>query len=271
MEIAPVSALEILGYVAAVAMGFSLGLIGGGGSILTVPILFYLFRQDPLVATRDSLFIVGATSLVGATRKFWAGQVDMKVGLGFAIPSLIGVLGVRQFILPNIPVEVSHWPFTLTKAVLVMIAFSILMLAASLAMIRRRDVTDDPSRRARPVSVALKGVAVGSVTGFVGAGGGFLIIPSLTLLLGMPMRIAIGTSLTIIAINSLLGYLVSVLKTPVESFTLPVLVSVLGIGGLFIGQSVSGLVSERSLKTGFGYFVLIVGSFMLLEQIFRLF
>ncbi|NJL24249.1 MAG: sulfite exporter TauE/SafE family protein [Calothrix sp. SM1_5_4] len=270
----------VAGYLASLFMGVSLGLIGGGGSILTVPILFYLFQQDSLSATTNSLFIVGATALVGAILNGRRGDMDLRTGLQFALPSFVGVYVARRFFLPWLPPTLfSILGVTLTKGLLVMMAFAGLMVMASVAMIRsgRKPEAGGASPSPLPgrgpgwVGVGLRGLAVGCTTGFVGAGGGFLIIPSLVLLLKMPMRTAIGTSLAIIAANSFFGFLVSSATGTFIDWNVLLSVSAVGIGGIFVGQAVSPRVREHTLKRGFGYFVLVVGSAILADQILSLF
>lgn len=263
-----------LGYFASVIMGVSLGLIGGGGSILTVPILFYLFRQDPLVATTNSLFVVGVTAFVGAAINAKKGNIDFKTGILFALPSFAGVFVSRHFLLPWLPdVLISTPAFTLTKPLLVMISFAVIMVIASRAMIRSGSATTSTLIENEPIapaflSVIFKGFFVGCTTGFVGAGGGFLIIPALVLLLGLPMRLAIGTSLGIIAANSLFGFVIS----PHGSTDWNLLLTIcgLGVGGIFIGQLYSSRINERHLKKGFGFFVLVIGGLILMDQISRM-
>ncbi|MGZ3796718.1 MAG: sulfite exporter TauE/SafE family protein, partial [Pseudobdellovibrionaceae bacterium] len=177
--------MEIYGYIAAILMGLSLGLIGGGGSILTVPILVYLFSIHPVAATSQSLFVVGATALVGTFLASRRKEVNFKTGLLFAVPSFGGVYLTKSLLLPRIPEELFSWSgFTLTKALFIMSVFAILMLMASLAMILRKAPAGDKPLASSPEAenkkwspVLAQGFLVGSVTGLVGAGGGFLIVP----------------------------------------------------------------------------------------------
>jgi len=267
--------MTALGYLASVIMGISLGLIGGGGSILTVPILLYFFHQDPILATTNSLFVVGITALVGAALNARKGRVDFKTGFIFALPSFAGVYVSRHFLLPSLPeVLFSANSFTLTKPVLVVVAFSALMVMASRAMIRSGSaLAASPaigiSRTSPALSISMKGFTIGCVTGLVGAGGGFLIIPALVLLLRLPMRVAIGTSLAIIAANSLFGFALSQSKSATDW---PLLFSICGLGivGIFLGQMLSSKVPEKHLKKGFGYFVLAIGSLMLFDQVSKM-
>ena len=264
--------MELMGYFAALIMGLSLGLIGGGGSILTVPILVYLFLQDPLIATTGSLFVVGSTAFVGAVTNARKKMVDFKTGILFALPSFAGVFVARRLILPNLPeVLYNGLGFILTKSLLVMGAFAILMVIASRAMIRSGSSkpAEASEEMASLAKISGNGFLVGVTTGFVGAGGGFLIIPALVILLKVPMKMAVGTSLAIIAANSLFGFAISA-KTQALDWKVLLLITAIGAVGIFVGQAVASSINEKSLKKGFGYFVLLVGSFVLLDQIIKL-
>jgi len=264
--------MEIYGYIASIFMGLSLGMIGGGGSILTVPILVYLFAINPILATAYSLFIVGLTALVGGGFYLKKGEVDLKTGLIFAVPSFVGVYLTRAFVVPQLPDPVfSLGQHAISKPLLIMLVFAVLMVVASISMIKTRKDSVLPSKDFSPVNrfflISLEGLVVGGITGFVGAGGGFLIIPALVLLVGMPMKIAVGTSLFIIAAKSLLGFIGDVQHQAFIDWKLLLTVSGIAIIGLFIGMSLSKKVSEKALKKGFGYFVLIMGTFILFDQI----
>lgn len=263
--------MELIGYFAALLMGLSLGLIGGGGSILTVPILVYLFSQDPLVATTGSLFVVGSTALLGAIMNVRKKMVDMKTGLLFALPSFVGVFVARRFILPNLPdILFAQNGFVLTKALLIMSAFAILMVLASRAMIRSGNSQINESNKQASITViSVNGFLVGLTTGFVGAGGGFLIIPALVILLKLPMKKAVGTSLAIIAANSLFGFAISS-NTKDLNWHILLIITVLGAIGIFVGQAKAASINEKTLKRGFGYFVLVIGSLVLIDQLMKL-
>ncbi|MBY0314846.1 MAG: sulfite exporter TauE/SafE family protein [Bdellovibrionales bacterium] len=266
--------MELLGYILTLIMGVSLGLIGGGGSILTVPILYYFFSQDSITATSNSLFIVGATALMGAFKYYRKGHVQMGTAVLFALPSFIGVYMARALILPNIPHSVlSVFGVEITKPILIMICFSLIMMIASRAMIRAGRLGKASTAEVISVplvSITFKGLFVGVVTGFVGAGGGFLIVPALTLLLGLPIRKAVGTSLAIITANSFFGFSMSFLSLSYEvPWIFLFMISGLGILGILIGNGLSDKIAEHHLKKGFGYFVLIVGSLILVDQILR--
>ena len=259
---------QLIGLAASLLIGLSLGLIGGGGSILTVPVLVYLFGVDPVLATAYSLFIVGLTSAVGAFPKYQQGLVNLKTGLLFGAPSITMIFLTRKFIFPAIPAAIITGDnFTLTKSIFIMLLFSILMIAASISMIRNGRVQTKASV-ARTFSYPLivaEGALVGLLAGFVGAGGGFLIIPALVLLAKLPMKEAIGTSLLIIAANSLIGFLGDLSHQKMD-WTLLTLVTGIAMLGILIGNTLSNKIDGQKLKKGFGWFVLVMGIYILLKE-----
>ena len=202
---------EIFGYIGALAIGIVLGLVGGGGSILTVPVLVYLIGLNPIISTAYSLFIVGVTALIGAFKNIRRGLVDFRTAIVFATPALISVYITRRFIIPAIPENLfSIGELMVTRNVAIMVFFAILMLAASYSMIKSKQNGKDELAKDKSFNyplIVLEGIAVGLATGIVGAGGGFLIIPALVLLAGLPMKKAVATSLLIIAIKSLIGFI----------------------------------------------------------------
>ncbi|HPH82252.1 MAG TPA: sulfite exporter TauE/SafE family protein [Flavobacteriales bacterium] len=262
--------MEILGYIASLFIGIALGLIGGGGSILTVPVLYYLFGVAPVLATAYSLFIVGITSLVGVLPKYRQGLVNMKTAIIFGAPSIIAVFATRKYIIPVLPEHMADiGAFELTKPVLLMVVFAILMLAASISMIRsktKKEGIEDEQVFNYPL-IFVEGTIVGILTGFVGAGGGFLIIPALVLLSKLPMKQAIGTSLIIIAAKSLIGFTGDLGHTTID-WTLIIFISLLAIVGIFIGNKLSEKLDGEKLKKGFGWFVLVMGAYILISELF---
>lgn len=263
--------MEIAGYIAAVFIGISLGLIGGGGSILTVPVLVYLFGVEPVLATAYSLFIVGSTSLVGSYPKYKSGEVNLKTAVIFGLPAIAAVYATRAFIVPAIPdVVFTIKEFAFTKALLLMILFAVLMVFASISMIRGKKVlvnVDNGEQKFNYPLILVEGAVVGVITGLVGAGGGFLIIPALVLLSKLPMKQAVGTSLLIIAAKSLIGF-TGDLRNETMDWTLLLSVTALAIAGIFIGNALSKKVSADSLKKGFGWFVLIMGIYIIVKEVF---
>ncbi|MCE2776240.1 MAG: sulfite exporter TauE/SafE family protein [Algoriphagus sp.] len=262
--------IVIIGFAAAILIGISLGLIGGGGSILTVPVLVYILGVNPVLATAYSLFVVGSTSLVGAATYMKKGLVNYKTALVFAIPSFIAVFLTRKFLVPALPDPL----FTLGEAIItknigIMVFFALIMLAASYSMITAKKCVDcdedEPVVFNFPM-IALEGSVVGVITGIVGAGGGFLIIPALVLLAKLPMKMAVGTSLLIIAAKSLIGFLGD-LSTQTIDWQLLLIFTALSIVGIFIGSALSKKINEKVLKTGFGWFVLIMGIYIITKEL----
>lgn len=262
--------MEIIGYFASIVIGISLGLIGGGGSILTVPVLVYLFGVDPVLATAYSLFIVGSTSLVGVFPKYKQGLVNLKTAAIFGAPAIAAVYATRKFIVPAIPANVfSIGDFTVTKSILLMLLFAVLMVFASYSMIKGSKEADENAgdQKFNYPLILLEGVVVGVLTGLVGAGGGFLIIPALVILSKLPMKQAIGTSLLIIAAKSLIGFLGD-LGHQVIDWKLLIIVTILAIGGIFVGNWLSHKISGEKLKKGFGWFVLVMGIYIIVKELF---
>lgn len=259
----------ILGYLGALLVGLTLGLLGGGGSILTVPILVYIMGISPTLSTAYSLFIVGTTAGIGGIRNHLLGQLDVKVGLIFAAPALAAVYWTRRFLMPSLPdVLLSTAGFTLTKDMFIMILFAILMIGASYSMIRgRKEVERQISKSPNFLLIVIEGIVVGILTGMVGAGGGFLIIPALVLLVGLPMKRAVATSLMIISIKSLIGFLGDLSNLAIDwgfllSFTAT------AVAGIFVGIHLSQFIDGKSLKKGFGWFVLIMGIYIFIREAF---
>lgn len=262
--------MEIAGYIASLVIGISLGLIGGGGSILTVPVLVYLFGVEPVLATAYSLFIVGTSSLVGAFPKYKQGFINVKTAIIFGIPSIAAVFATRKFIVPMIPLEVfTVNGFVVTRSILMMVLFALLMLFASISMIREKQKTTEqengPQKFNYPL-ILLEGAVVGMLTGLVGAGGGFLIIPALVLLSKLPMKQAVGTSLLIIAAKSLIGFTGDLSHFNMD-WKLLGTVTALAIGGIFIGNRMSTKIDGNKLKKGFGWFVLVMGIYIIVKEI----
>lgn len=263
--------MEIIGYLSSIIIGISLGLIGGGGSILTVPVLVYLFRIEPIVATAYSLFIVGSSSLIGAFPKYRQGNINVRTAIIFGIPSIIAVYATRKWIVPSIPTIVFQLgDLVFTKSLLLMLLFAVLMVIASFSMIRASNNKESDIETEQIFNYPLifvEGILVGILTGLVGAGGGFLIIPALVMLSKLPMKQAVGTSLVIIAAKSLIGF-TGDLQTQVIDWKLLLTVTLLAIIGIFIGDYLSKKVDGSNLKKAFGWFILIMGIYIIVQQLF---
>ena len=233
---------QIIGYILAIIVGISLGLIGSGGSILTVPILVYIMAVNPVLATAYSLFIVGSTALVGGIKSALLKKVDFKTVLIFGIPSILAVYLTRAYLVPMIPDSLlTFGNFELTKSIALMLLFAIVMIMASISMIKpsKNKLEEDIPMQYNYPMILLEGTLVGVLTGLVGAGGGFLIIPALVILAKMPMKLAVGTSLFIIAAKSLIGFIGDVQTTPDLDGSLLLIFTAFSVLGIFIGIALS--------------------------------
>ena len=263
---------HLVGYMAAILIGVSLGLVGGGGSILTVPVLVYLIGINPVVSTSYSLFVVGLTSLVGAATYMKRKLINYRTAIIFAIPSFISVFLTRKFLVPAIPeVIFENADFIIYKEHFIMVLFATLMTVASYAMIRQKPLNGLALPNPKVISyrfIWALGAILGVLTGTVGAGGGFLIIPALILFAGLEMKTAIGTSLLIIAINSLIGFTGDISTHHIDWIFLGGF-SALAIGGILTGTYVSTFVPGQTLKPAFGWFVLLMGCGIIAKEMLR--
>lgn len=261
--------LELFGYVGAVVMGLTLGLIGGGGSILTVPILVYLFSVDAVMATAYSLFIVGFTSLIGSFSHMKMGNVHWLTAIVFGIPSIVSVFLTRLFLVPAIPNPIFQLgSLTVSKPMGMLLLFAVIMLLASYSMIKKstkKGESDGEVAFNYPL-ILVEGTVVGVVTGLVGAGGGFLIIPALVLLARLPMKQAVGTSLIIIAAKSLIGFMGDLSGNEVIDWSFLGLFSLLAVAGIVGGSLLSKKISGEKLKPAFGWFVLVMGLYIIAKE-----
>ena len=262
--------IQIVGYFLAIFIGLTLGLIGSGGSILTVPILVYLLAIEPVLATAYSLFIVGITALVGLIRNIPKKQVDFKTGIIFAIPAFIAVYLTRKYLLPAIPEHLFFISdFEMTKNIAIMVFFAIIMLLAAVSMIRSNikveGVENAKTLKFNYPLIIIEGLVVGVLTGLVGAGGGFLIIPALVLLAKLPMKKAVATSLMIIAVKSLIGFVGDVQNLEMD-WTFLLTFSAFSVLGIFIGIFLNQWIDGKKLKTAFGWFVLLMAVYILLRE-----
>lgn len=259
--------MELLGYFLGLFVGISLGLIGGGGSILAMPILVYIFHFNPQLATSYSLFIVGISALIGSIKHFKLNNLNINIAFVFGIPSIISLLLARKFILQKIPTVIfSFNDIVITKNILLMVVFAALMIAASISMIKNKK-NEIKLKSQSKVKLAFVGFMVGVVTGFLGAGGGFLIIPALVFFANLPMKQAIGTSLFIIAVNAMIGFIGDLVNDVHLNFQFLLLFSFIAIIGIFIGTYLSKKIDGNKLKPAFGWFILIAGIYIISKEI----
>ncbi|MEV6682566.1 sulfite exporter TauE/SafE family protein [Streptomyces erythrochromogenes] len=245
-----------LAIAASVLVGISLGILGGGGSILTVPILVYLAGMETKQAIAASLFVVGATSAIGLVPHARAGRVRWRTGLLFGAVAMVGAYGGGR-LAAYVPGDA------------LLIVFALMMLATAAAMLRgsRRHDADEPARGELPVKhVVVEGLFVGAVTGLVGSGGGFLVVPALALLGGLPMGVAVGTSLLVIAMKSFSGLAGHLAGVRID-WDLTLMVTVGAVVGSLIGSRFAGRIPQEALRKAFGWCVVVMGVFVLGRQI----
>jgi uncharacterized membrane protein YfcA len=261
---------QLIGYILAVFVGMTLGMLGSGGSILSVPILVYVMGIEPTLATAYSLFVIGTTSLVGGIHKAKQKLVDFYKVVLFGIPAVISVFITRKLIVPRIPeIIFSSEGFTLSKSILIMVVFAIVMIFASVRMInplKEKNSAEDV--KLNYFKIALMGILIGLVSGFVGAGGGFLIVPTLLVFAKTPMKMAVGTSLFIVAAQSLIGFTGDIMSNQIIDWELLQFFTLASIFGIFIGNFISKKVEDEKLKTGFGWFVLAMGIYIIIRELF---
>ncbi|PAM96636.1 permease [Flavobacterium sp. IR1] len=259
--------MEYAGYFASIIIGISLGLIGGGGSILTIPILVYLFKVNPEQATSYSLFIVGLTAMLGSYSHYKMGNLKLKSALYFAIPSVISILIIREVIFPQIASTLfSIASYSVSKDFLIMIIFSILMITAAVSMIKKNK-PEIKTPTTNYIQLSIIGFVVGIITGFLGAGGGFLIIPALLFFANLPMKQAVGTSLLIITINSSIGFAGDLYIGAPINYSFLLGISAMALIGMLIGSQLSKKIDGAKLKPIFGWFVLIMGFYIITKEV----
>ncbi|KJD34617.1 hypothetical protein PK35_02220 [Tamlana nanhaiensis] len=262
--------LNIFGYVGAFIIGISLGLIGGGGSILAVPVLAYLFAINEKVATAYSLFIVGASALIGGIKQHFKGYVDWRTALVFGLPAIVGVTIVRHYVVPALPdVIFSIGNFNFTRRMAMFGLFAALMIPAAFSMLKNKEtiVVTGQVTYNYPL-ILLEGLIVGSITGLIGAGGGFLIIPALVILANVEMKVAVATSLIIIAFKSLMGFFLGDALTMAINWNFLMLFTLLSFIGIFFGSFLSNFIDGNKLKKGFGYFIFVMAFFIFYMEFF---
>ena len=261
---------QVIGYILAVFVGMTLGMLGSGGSILSVPILVYVMGIEPSLATAYSLFVIGTTSLVGGIHKAKQRLVDFYKVILFGIPAVISVFVTRKMLVPKIPnIIFSTEYFTLTKSILIMVVFAFLMIFASVRMIKPlKEKIVTHNEKLNYYKIVVLGICIGLISGFVGAGGGFLIVPTLLFFAKTPMKMAVGTSLFIVAAQSLIGFTGDIMSEQIIDWELLRFFTLASILGIFIGNFISKKVEDEKLKTSFGWFVLSMGIYIIIRELF---
>jgi uncharacterized protein len=261
---------QFAGCLMAVFVGMTLGIFGSGGSILSVPILVYVMGIEPTLATAYSLFVIGTTSLVGGIHRAKQKLVDFYLVILFGISAIITVFVTRKILVPRIPeVIFTAQQFTLTKSVLIMAVFAFVMIFASFRMIKplkEKIIVEDV--KLNYSKIALMGILIGLISGFVGAGGGFLIVPTLLFFTKTPMKMAVGTSLFIVSAQSLIGFTGDIMGSQIIDWKLLEYFTLASIIGIFIGNFIAKKVEDKRLKTSFGWFVLAMGIYIIIRELF---
>ena len=258
--------MELIGFALGILIGISLGVIGSGGSILTIPILVYIMSVSPSNATTYSLFIVGISALVGSIKGAKDKLLDYTIALYFGLPSIVSIFIMRKYLVPMLPDTLfTLMSFTVTKDFFIMLVFAVLMILASFSMIQKDSEIAPSNEKTATYNIISKGVFVGLLTGFVGVGGGFLIIPTLLFSAKLPLKKAVATSLIIIAFNSLLGFAGSPNNNDIDWFFLLEFTS-FAVIGILSGMYLSKKISSEKLKPGFGWFVLVMGIYIIIKE-----
>ena len=259
--------MEIIGFILGILIGMSLGLIGSGGSILTIPVLVYLMQIVPSTASAYSLFIVGISALAGSINGAKEKLLSAHVAFYFGLPSILAIFVMRKYIMPRVPATLfTLSDFMFSKDLVIMMAFAVLMILSSISMIRKNPKDVQQEVNLTTGKIIAQGLIIGLLTGFVGVGGGFLIIPTLIYEAKLPMRKAVATSLVIIACNSLIGFAGSVDNISIDWAFLLAFTG-FAVVGIFTGMYLSQKISSEKLKPAFGWFILAIGIYILVKEI----
>ncbi len=253
--------INLFGILGAVGMGIALGVFGAGGSILTMPIFVYLYSVQALLATQLSLFVVGMVSLSGVVRA--RTKISFFASLRFTVGILLGMAVMRKLLLPSFPKE--FLGFSLDSWILVIFAVVMILAAISMLFVKLPEKVED-GKSGNGLFLFFLGLFTGGLTGFVGAGGGFLIVPALVFFARMPMHAATATSLLVIALNSLVGFAFS---SSFDQLPWGIILEVLGFSliGMQLGQRLAKFLPAQRLKQGFGFFVLVMGIYIFTHSI----
>jgi uncharacterized membrane protein YfcA len=262
--------IEIFGYISALIIGISLGLIGGGGSILAVPVLAYLFSVNEKVATAYSLFIIGASALVGGLKQHFKGLVDWRTAIVFGLPAIVGVSSIRHYVVPALPdILFNIGDFDFTRRMGMFGFFALLMIPAAFSMLKEREEKVTTGAVAyNYLFIIIEGLIVGAITGMIGAGGGFLIIPALVILANVEMKVAVATSLIIIAFKSLMGFFLGDVFTMEIDWQFLAVFTSISLVGIFIGSYLGNFIDGKKLKKSFGYFIFVMAIFIFYMEFF---
>lgn len=261
---------HVFGYLGAILIGIILGLSGGGGALIATPVLVYLFHIEPFVATGYSLFLVAISASIGAVQNIRKQTVDYNAALFYGIPSVITVYLIRRFVIPNLPSTIiSTQYFSVSKNHLLLFILAVVMFGAAYKMITddSQPVADE-KREPNRLMLVLYAVLIGSFLGLVGAGGGFLIVPVLVYLGNVPLKKAVGTSLVLVSINSIIGFTGDLHSNTNMDWKFLFTFAAFSVGGVLIGTYLSNFVEPQKLRKYFGWFILIVAIYIVAREAF---
>tara|TARA_B110001469_G_scaffold100831_1_gene98303 strand:+ start:7624 stop:8424 length:801 start_codon:yes stop_codon:yes gene_type:complete len=263
------SYLEFIGFFGAFLTGIVIGLFGGGGSILAVPIFVYLFKLNPVIATSYSMFVVGSSAAIGTLINLKKKLIEYKTANIFTLPALVSVFLTRRFLIPNIPdVLLSFESFDITKEMGLMLFFSSIIILSSVLMMKKpkTEAVSNLKTKKKYSLLVFIGLGIGILTGLVGAGGGFIIVPALVLFARLTIKQAVATSLIIITFNSLIGFSSDVSFLEIE-WDFLILFTTLSISGIFVGTYISNYVRESTLKTNFARFMIVMAMVIIFKEL----
>lgn len=260
--------LHIIGYLGAVLVGFVLGLMGGGGALISIPILVYLFHIEVSVATSYSLFLIAITASSGAYHNIRKNLVDYNAALYYGIPSVISVFAVRRWVMPNLPkVIFTIGNFPVSKSLFILVVLVIVMVMAAYKMIVSNDAElDKTEHKINHFRLSFFAVLIGSFLGLVGGGGGFLMVPALIYFANVHLKKAVGTALVLVAVNSFIGFLGDLSSHIQIDWALFATFLFFSIGGVFIGHYMVAYTQGNKMKKYFGYFLLVVAAFIVIKE-----
>tara|TARA_B100000497_G_C7695123_1_gene424272 strand:- start:4263 stop:5057 length:795 start_codon:yes stop_codon:yes gene_type:complete len=260
--------MELLGYFGALIIGVVVGVFGGGGSILAVPIFVYLFHLNPIIATSYSLFVVGFSAAVGTLINIKKKLIDYKTAIIFSLPALFSVFVVRRYFIPSLPeVIFDSSSISVTKKMALMLLFSVMILLSSVSMLKKdKPLITQKLNNTNYSFLLFIGLGVGVLTGLVGAGGGFIIVPALVIFASLKIKQAVATSLVIITVNALFGFCSDITQVNIDWFFL-IVISLISILGIVLGSYLSNFINDQSLKKNFARFILLIALVIIYNEL----
>tara|TARA_B110000003_G_scaffold54069_1_gene53932 strand:- start:695 stop:1489 length:795 start_codon:yes stop_codon:yes gene_type:complete len=260
--------IELLGYFSALFIGVVVGIFGGGGSILAVPVFVYLFHLNPILATSYSLFVVGFSAAVGTLINIKKKLINYMTAFIFSLPALFSVFLVRLYFISVIPeVIFDTGSIFITKKMALMLLFSVVILLSSVSMLKKNEpVIAQKLNNTNYSLLTFIGLGVGILTGLIGAGGGFIIVPALVLFANLKIKNAVATSMVIITVNALFGFCSDISQINIDWFFL-IIITFISILGIILGSYLSNFVNEQSLKKNFARFIFLIALVIIYNEL----